>query len=86
MSVGTKTLKPADLDTFENEQLVGAIEVGEEARIAAGSVVLASVPARCTVAGVPARPVGGVCCEEAPSEKMDQLLEEQILAGLGEGI
>jgi serine O-acetyltransferase len=38
-------------------KVLGNIEVGEEARIAAGSVVLASVPPRCTVAGVPARPV-----------------------------
>lgn len=67
-------------------KVLGNIEVGEEARIAAGSVVLAPVPPRCTVAGVPARPVGGVCCEEAPAEKMDQLLEDRILSGLGDGI
>jgi len=67
-------------------KVLGNIEVGEEARIAAGSVVLASVPARCTVAGVPARPVGGVCCEETPAEKMDQLLDERIVSGRGDGI
>ena len=30
MSVGTKTLKPADLDTFENEQLVGELKKATE--------------------------------------------------------
>ncbi|MEM0011515.1 MAG: serine O-acetyltransferase [Candidatus Bathyarchaeia archaeon] len=35
--------------------LLGPIYVGKEARIGAGSVVLKSVPPRCTVVGVPAR-------------------------------
>lgn len=51
-------------------KVLGNIRVGEAARIAAGSVVLQDVPARCTVAGVPARPVGGPCAE--PSRTMDQ--------------
>jgi serine O-acetyltransferase len=67
-------------------KVLGNIEVGEEARIASGSVVLTDVPARCTVAGVPARPVGGVCCEEAPSQKMDQLLDQAVLSSYGDGI
>jgi serine O-acetyltransferase len=67
-------------------KVLGNIEVGEEARIAAGSVVLASVAARCTVAGVPARPVGGVCCDEMPAAKMDQLLDPSLLSGDGDGI
>ena len=53
---------------------LGAITVGEEARIAAGSVVLQPVPPRCTVAGVPAKPVGGKCAE--PARSMDQTLPE----------
>ena len=53
-------------------KVLGNIKVGEEARIAAGSVVLKPVPARCTVAGVPAVPVGGPCAE--PSRTMDQTL------------
>ena len=53
-------------------KVLGNIKVGEEARIAAGSVVLKPVPARCTVAGVPAAPVGGPCAE--PSRTMDQTL------------
>jgi len=36
-------------------KVLGNIEVGEKARIAAGSVVLSSVPPGTTVAGVPAR-------------------------------
>jgi serine O-acetyltransferase len=54
-------------------KVLGNIEVGEDARIAAGSVVLEDVPPRCTVAGVPARPVGGPCCGGvAPAETMEQ--------------
>jgi serine O-acetyltransferase len=54
-------------------KLLGNIEVGEDARIAAGSVVLENVPARCTVAGVPAKPVGDKCCEDTiPAREMDQ--------------
>ncbi len=57
--------------------VLGNIEVGEDARIAAGSVVLDSVPARCTVAGVPARPIGGPCSGgKTPAEEMDQTLDE----------
>jgi serine O-acetyltransferase len=68
-------------------KVLGNIEVGEEARIAAGSVVLSPVAARCTVAGVPARPVGGVCCEEGPpAAQMDQTLTAQILSAFGDGI
>ena len=51
-------------------KVLGNIAVGAEARIAAGSVVLGDVPSRCTVAGVPAKPVGGRCAE--PSRTMDQ--------------
>jgi serine O-acetyltransferase len=51
-------------------KVLGAITVGDEARVASGSVVLRDVPARCTVAGVPARPVGGACVES--SKNMDQ--------------
>ena len=52
-------------------KVLGNIRVGDEARIAAGSVVLEDVPAGCTVAGVPARPVGQ--CRE-PARTMDQSL------------
>ncbi|MGD9982322.1 MAG: serine O-acetyltransferase [Hyphomonadaceae bacterium] len=59
-------------------KVLGNIEVGEDARIAAGSVVLEDVAPRCTVAGVPARPVGGPCCEGVtPAEVMNQRIETE---------
>src|SRR5215213_9744903 len=54
-------------------KIIGNIEVGECARVAAGSVVLQSVPRNTTVAGVPARVVGAAGCSE-PARSMDQLL------------
>jgi serine O-acetyltransferase len=54
-------------------KVLGNIEIGEDARIAAGSVVLEDVAPRCTVAGIPARPIGGPCCEGVtPAEVMEQ--------------
>lgn len=50
--------------------VLGNIKVGNCARIAAGSVVLQDVPARKTVAGVPAKIVGEAGCER-PSHAMD---------------
>lgn len=55
-------------------KILGNITVGEGARIASGSVVLRNVPAHCTFAGVPAKPVGGPCCEN-PAAEMDQILD-----------
>ncbi|NOX93535.1 MAG: serine O-acetyltransferase [Alphaproteobacteria bacterium] len=52
-------------------KVLGNIIVGEGAKVAAGSVVLNDVQAHCTVAGVPAKPVGA-CKESTPSETMDQ--------------
>lgn len=52
-------------------KVLGNIEVGEDAKVAAGSVVLKDVPPHCTVAGVPAKPVGA-CKEATPSISMDQ--------------
>ncbi|MEI7698986.1 MAG: serine O-acetyltransferase [Planctomycetia bacterium] len=39
-------------------KILGNVEIGEGAKVGAGSVVLKSVPAHCTVAGVPAVIVG----------------------------
>jgi len=39
-------------------KVLGNVEIGEGAKIAAGSVVLTDVPPHCTVAGVPAEIVG----------------------------
>ena len=54
-------------------KILGNIEVGECARVAAGSVVLQPVPRNTTVAGVPAKVVGTAGCAE-PSRSMEQLL------------
>lgn len=54
-------------------KILGNIEVGHCARVAAGSVVVNPVPNNVTVAGVPARVVGTAGCPE-PSRKMDQML------------
>lgn len=54
-------------------KILGNIEVGRCARVAAGSVVVKSVPNNVTVAGVPAKVVGEAGCPE-PSRAMDQML------------
>ena len=51
-------------------KILGNVEVGESAKIGAGSVVLTDVPARCTFAGVPAVHVGKTTCDE-PSLQMN---------------
>jgi len=56
-------------------KILGNIEVGPCARIAAGSVVLRSVPPNTTVAGVPARVIGEAGCPE-PSRSMDQIFQD----------
>lgn len=56
-------------------KVLGNIEVGEGAKVGAGSVVLHSVPPHTTVAGVPARVVGRQR-EAAPALTMDQCLPE----------
>ena len=58
-------------------KVIGNIEVGYCARIAAGSVVLSPVPHNTTVAGVPARVVGEAGCAE-PARSMDQILAEKL--------
>jgi serine O-acetyltransferase len=57
-------------------KVLGNIEVGHCARVAAGSVVLSPVPPNSTVAGVPARVVGHAGCAE-PGRTMDQILAEK---------
>jgi serine O-acetyltransferase len=54
-------------------KILGNIEIGSCARIAAGSVVLKPVPKNVTVAGVPAKVIGEAGCAE-PSRTMDQML------------
>ncbi len=52
-------------------KVIGNIEVGEGAKVGAGSVVLDNVPAHVTVAGVPAKVVGQTA-EAVPSHDMNQ--------------
>jgi serine O-acetyltransferase len=59
-------------------KILGNIEIGHCARVAAGSVVLAPVPHNKTVAGVPARIVGEAGCAE-PARDMNQILAEKAI-------
>ena len=65
-------------------KILGNIEIGRCSRVAAGSVVLKSVPPNTTVAGVPARVVGQAGCAE-PARSMDQVLGDTE-ADVGFGI
>ncbi|PCJ44448.1 MAG: serine O-acetyltransferase [Moraxellaceae bacterium] len=56
-------------------KVLGNVEVGEGAKIAAGSVVLSDVPPHTTVVGVPAKVVGRPDCS-APSLNMDQNIDD----------
>ena len=57
-------------------KILGNIEVGHCARIAAGSVVTKPVPNNVTVAGVPARVIGIAGCPE-PARSMDQMFHDE---------
>lgn len=59
-------------------KVLGNIRIGDCSRIGAGSVVLKDVPARTTVAGVPAKVIGEAGCAQ-PALTMDQML--QVLEG-----
>jgi serine O-acetyltransferase len=58
-------------------KILGNIEVGHCARIAAGSVVIKPVPNNVTVAGVPARVIGVAGCPE-PARSMDQMFQDEL--------
>jgi serine O-acetyltransferase len=59
-------------------KVLGNIEVGEGARIGAGSVVLNPVAAHTTVVGIPAKVVGKPNCP-CPAETMNQnFLEDEV--------
>ena len=57
-------------------KILGNIEVGHCARIAAGSVVIKPVPNNVTVAGVPAKVIGVAGCPE-PARTMDQMFQDE---------
>ena len=63
-------------------KVLGNIEVGEGAKIAASSVVLEPVPPHCTVAGVPARIVGRPEYDQ-PAREMNQSLTGRHDSGSG---
>ena len=59
--------------------ILGNIQIGFGARVAAGSVVLHDVPPCTTVAGVPAKIVGDAGCAE-PSLEMNQMLPDDTIS------
>lgn len=63
-------------------KILGNIEVGMGAKVAAGSVVLRDVPPHTTVAGVPARVVGQ-CTVAEPALDMDATFPFSMDAGAG---
>jgi serine O-acetyltransferase len=54
-------------------KILGNIEIGEGARIGAGSVVLDPVPPHTTAVGVPARIIGRECSDD-PAATMDHYI------------
>ena len=58
-------------------KILGNITVGDDAKIAAGSVVLKPVASKCVVAGIPAKPVGGPCADN-PAETMDHRFDATL--------
>jgi serine O-acetyltransferase len=58
-------------------KILGNIQIGDYAKVAAGSVVLKPVPPHCTVAGVPARLVNCPTCDE-PARSMDHTLADIV--------
>ncbi len=54
-------------------KILGNIKIGDYARIGASSVVLEDVQCGCTVAGVPAKVIACIDCEE-PAKAMDHLI------------
>ena len=56
-----------------NASILGNIRIGVNAKIGAGSVVVADVPSSITVVGVPAKPVGR--SSKTPSADMDQSIQ-----------
>ncbi|GHB14688.1 serine O-acetyltransferase [Salinicola rhizosphaerae] len=61
-------------------KVLGNIEIGEGARIGAGSVVLKPVPPCTTAVGVPARIIGDAGCD-APSREMQHCYDKSGIAG-----
>lgn len=62
-------------------KILGNIEIGMGAKVAAGSVVLRDVPPHTTVAGIPARVVGR-CAVAEPALEMDATFPIEAGAGI----
>jgi len=56
-------------------KILGNVNIGEGAKVGAGSVVLQDVEPHCTVAGIPAKPVG-ICSQASPALEMDHSLDK----------
>ncbi len=57
-------------------KVLGNVNIGKNAKIGAGSVVLNDVKAHCTVAGIPAQPTGD-CAGATPALEMDHSLDNE---------
>ena len=62
--------------------VLGAIEIGDSARIGAGSVVVRSVPAGVTVVGVPARVTGRPERSRGPADLQHGRLPDPVVRGI----
>jgi serine O-acetyltransferase len=54
-----------------NASIIGNIEIGEGAKVGAGSVVMKDVPPHVTVAGIPAKVIGKLN-QECDGRDMEQ--------------
>jgi serine O-acetyltransferase len=63
-------------------KILGNIEIGTGAKVAACSVVLRDVPPHATVAGIPARVVGR-CTVAEPALEMDSTFPFSVEGGAG---
>ncbi|MCS6803090.1 MAG: serine O-acetyltransferase [Chloroflexota bacterium] len=61
-------------------QLLGSIEIGDDVKVGAGSVVVQSVPARATVVGVPGRVVAIRDADSGTIERLPDPVAEAIHA------
>ncbi|MFN8526289.1 MAG: serine O-acetyltransferase [Chloroflexota bacterium] len=82
---GTSRLREKRHPTLQNgvivgahAQIIGAIEVGEGARVGAGSVVISPVPPYSTVVGVPGRTVGVRFPDNKPVQRLPDPEGESI--------
>ena len=72
---GDRHPKVRDVLLCAGAKVLGNVEIGRDAKVGAGSIVLQDVPPRATVAGVPARIVGW-SSGSVPALEMDQSLPD----------